>query len=428
MYRIPLLISLLLLAGCASAPLDRTELMPAPAVFEAGRIDPFADVLPEGRRLENEILYATDRDPATADDVERHYASRRGYLLRLGRAEILHGDGRLSWREARQLSLAKPRRMPYRLQVEAVEELGILPDSASAFTDPALLPPDRDAAATAFADAINAKLAHSRSKDIVVYVHGYKVPFENPLLVATELWHFMGYDGVVIPYSWPSTPRLLAYLSDVETTGLSAHYLRQFISYLRRRTAAERIHVVGYSAGTRVVIDAVSMLAMQGGAEAANSRLGQIILVGSDYDTGLFAAALSNGLLDVTERVNVYLSDIDGALRFANRVFGRERLGQLLNAEMPQHVRDLLLDTDELALIDVTDAESAGARSGHSYFRDSPWVSSDILATLKYGLTPAERGLIRQDPNLPSWSFPPDFVDRLRAQLALEETEQPAAR
>ena len=29
------------------------------------------------------------------------------------------------------------------------------------------------------------------------------------------------------------------------------------------------------------------------------------------------------------------------------RVFGRERLGQLLNAEMPQHVRDLLLDTDE---------------------------------------------------------------------------------
>jgi esterase/lipase superfamily enzyme len=65
-----------------------------------------------------------------------------------------------------------------------------------------------------FADAINAKLAHSRSKDIVVYVHGYKVPFENPLLVATEL--------------------------------------RQFISYLRRRTAAERIHVVGVSSGASV--------------------------------------------------------------------------------------------------------------------------------------------------------------------------------
>jgi esterase/lipase superfamily enzyme len=348
--------------------------------------------------------------------------------LRLGRAEIRHGNGRLSWREARQLSLAPKRRIPYRLQVGAVEELGILPDSVSAFTDPALLPPDQDAAATAFATAINDKLARSRSKDVVVYVHGFKVPFENPLLVATELWHFLGYDGVVIPYSWPSTPRLLAYFSDVETTGLSAHYLRQFITYLRRETDAERIHVLGYSAGTRVVIEAVSMIAMEGGIEATNSRLGQVILVGSDYDTGLFAAALGNGLLDVTERVNVYLSGIDGALRFANRVFGRERLGQLLGAEMPLHLRNLLLATDDLALIDVADAENAGARSGHSYFRDSPWVSSDILATLTYGLTPAERGLIRADPSLPIWSYPPDFVDRLRAQLAREGTERPAAR
>jgi len=175
--------------------------------------------------------------------------------MRLGAARSHRADAgasRLSWSDARQLSLAKPRRMPYRLQVEAVEELGILPDSASALTDPALLPADRDAATTAFADAINAKLAHSRSKDIVVYVHGYKVPFENPLLVATELWHFMGYDGVVIPSSWPSIPRLLAYFSDVETTGLSARYLRQFISYLHRRTAAERIHVVGVSSGASV--------------------------------------------------------------------------------------------------------------------------------------------------------------------------------
>ena len=428
MSRIPVLMSLLLLVGCASAPLDRTELMPAPAVFETGGIDPFADVLPEGRRLESEILFATDRDPATTDDLERYYASRRGYLLRLGRAEIRHGDGRLSWREARQLSLAPKRRIPYRLQVGAVEELGILPDSVSAFTDPALLPPDQDAAATAFATAINDKLARSRSKDVVVYVHGFKVPFENPLLVATELWHFMGYDGVVIPYSWPSTPRLLAYFSDVETTGLSAHYLRQFITYLRRETDAERIHVLGYSAGTRVVIEAVAMLAIEGGVEAKNSRLGQVILVGSDYDTGLFAAALSNGLLDVTERVNVYLSGIDGALRFANRVFGRERLGQLLGAEMPPHLRHLLLATDDLALIDVADAENADARSGHSYFRDSPWVSSDILATLTYGLTPAERGLVRADPSLPIWSYPPDFIQRLSARLALERTAQATAR
>jgi hypothetical protein len=69
------LICVLLLAGCASAPLDRTELIPAPAVFESGRFDPFADVAPQARRLETEILFATDRDPAVEGDLERHYAS-----------------------------------------------------------------------------------------------------------------------------------------------------------------------------------------------------------------------------------------------------------------------------------------------------------------------------------------------------------------
>jgi esterase/lipase superfamily enzyme len=148
------------------------------------------------------------------------------------------------------------------------------------------------------------------------------------------------------------------------------------------------------------------------------ARIGEVILVGSDVDTGLFAAALDNGVLDTSERLTVYLSGIDGALRFANLVFGRERLGQLLDGDMPGHVAAALDAAEDLVLIDVTDAEDAGARSGHSYFRESPWVSSDILATLATGLGPAERGLERTRPDLPVWSYPPDFIPRLERALA----------
>jgi len=422
------LICVLLLAGCASAPLDRTELMPAPAVFESGRFDPFAEVPPQGRRIETEILFATDRDPAAEGDLERHYASRRGYLVRLGRARILHGDGKLDWDTATQLSLQANRKPPYRLRVGAVEEIGVLARTASPFTDPALLPADPDAPAAAFAEAVDRTLARARQRDIVVYVHGFKVPFENPLLVASELWHFLGYDGVLIPYSWPATPRLLAYFSDVETTGLSAHYLKEFIQFLRERTSAERVHILGYSAGTRLVLDALSMLALTGEAagesRGTGARIGEVILVGSDVDTGLFAAALANGVLDTSERLTVYSSGIDGALRFANRVFGRERLGQLLDGDMPGHVAAALDAAEDLVLIDVTDAEDAGARSGHSYFRESPWVSSDILATLATGLGPAERGLKRARPDLPVWSYPPDFIPRLERALAAAAAER----
>lgn len=407
-----------LFAGCASAPVDQTELMPAPEVYESGAIDPFERVSVGGRHLRSQILFATDRDPAFPEEDEPHYASRRGYLVRLGHAEILHGDGDLSWDEARQLSLQPRRKQPYRLQVSAVEEIGVLAKTASPFTDPTLLPAHAEAPAAAFAAAVDRQLARSQQRDIVVYVHGFKVPFENPLLVATELWHFMGYDGVFIPYSWPATPRLLAYFSDVETTSLSAHYLGDFIQFLRARTSAERVHILGYSAGTRLVLDALSTLARTDELRGKGARIGEVILVGSDVDVGLFGAALSNGVLDTSERLTVYLSGIDGALRFANRVFGRERLGQLIDQDMPSHVAAALEAADDLVLVDVTDAENAGARSGHSYFRESPWVSSDILATLTTGLGPAARGLVRKQPALPIWSYPPDFIARLQGGLA----------
>ena len=419
----PFLGLFLLVAGCAATPPDHLELMPAPAVFQDGKIDPFDRRGPENRRIETEILYATDRDPAGPSDTERHYANRRGRLVRLGSAAIMHGDGKLTWDEVRRISLARERKEPYPLRVSSIEEIGIFADSASPFTDPGLLPADAEDAAVEFAAAVNRKLDRSVNRDIVIYVHGYKVPFEDPLLVATELWHFMGYDGVFIPYSWPSTPSVLAYFSDIETTTLSAHYLRLFLDYLRERTDADRIHVLGYSAGTRVVIDALSMMAVEGPRGAGEARLGEVILVGSDYDKGLFAAALTNGILGVTDRISVYLSAIDRALGFSSLLFGRERLGEILDGDMPEHVRALLRKRDDLVLLEVTDAENAGARNGHAYFRSSPWVSSDILATLSYGVGPGERGLVQLDSNLPIWSYPPDFIERLRAGLSAPQTQ-----
>ena len=51
--------------------------------------------------------------------------------------------------------------------------------------------------------------------------------------------------------------------------------------------------------------------------------------------------------------------------------------------------------------------------NGHGYFRQSPWASSDILATLAYDLQPADRGLVRATDS-PIWTFPTDYIERLR--------------
>jgi esterase/lipase superfamily enzyme len=113
-----------------------------------------------------------------------------------------------------------------------------------------------------FAAALDARLAAAANKDVYIYVHGYKVDYENPVLVAAELWNFLGNDGAFIAYSWPSTRKTLAYWSDLDDALNSARGLRMLITFLSEHSDAENIHVIGYSAGTRLVARMLADLGM----------------------------------------------------------------------------------------------------------------------------------------------------------------------
>ena len=70
-----------------------------------------------------------------------------------------------------------------------------------------------------------------------------------------------------------------------------------------------------------------------------------------------------------------------------------------------------------LKVTDVrTDTPGADSGNGHAYFRQSPWTSSDILATLTFDLKPQERGL-EQVGGRPIWTFSTDYINKLRAAL-----------
>jgi esterase/lipase superfamily enzyme len=272
------------LTACATKKLNEINLMPAPDVYEDGAVDPFTDINPIEKIPYQGILYATDRSPA--GENHHFYKNKRGHLLRLGIAKIKVGEKGITWEEARRISLLKNRSDKYPLKVTEVEELGILDRSISVFTPPDLITKELYQPAKRFAKLVNEKLKQSRRKDIYIYVHGYKVVFENPVLVATELWHFLGYDGVFIAYAWPSTPKTLAYVSDAETAALSSHFLQIFLQYLAEETDAENIHIVGYSAGTRLVITALAQLAMlhanqDKAAIQRKLRIGHVILTAS---------------------------------------------------------------------------------------------------------------------------------------------------
>jgi len=412
-----------LLSACASAPVDQIELMPAPDVYGDGLLNPLPESNPFDRIPYDGILFATDRSPATEDDPEQYYRNDRGQVVRLGLAEIQFGKKEFTWEFSRHISMLKSRSEEYPVKISNVDEWGIMGSTIPYWFDVSLIsederPPD---ATDRFADAINAQLAASRKKHVYIYVHGYKVGFENPVLVSAELWHFLAYDGAFIAYAWPSTPSRFAYIKDSDTAAGYARNLRLLLQFVAENTDAEEIHVIGYSNGTRLVLRAIEQLALIHEGESADEiweqlRLRNVILVGSDLDRGVFGSYMADGILNVSKHLSIYMSPHDKALGVSQFLTRRQRLGQLWGGkggEMHPLARRALIDyRDQLSFINVSAAEGSDTGNGHGYFRSSPWASSDVLMTLYYGLTPAQRGLVEQE-DLPIYTFPSDYISRL---------------
>ncbi len=398
-------------------------MMPAPGIYAGGYVDPFRDDNPISRDLPPEILYATDRAPAEpGDDRFRYFSYQRAKKLHLGAADVSLGyDQGMTWQEARQISLLKNRTDDFPLRVDAVRDFGVLAETIAPGDDQTERSP---APGRRFMQAIDRRLVDSGNRNVFIYVHGYKVNFENPILVAAELWHFLGYQGAFIAYSWPTKASTLAYVADLDSAVNSARYLRTLVLAIAANTRAERIHIIGYSAGTRLVGRMLADLGMYGysmdpGEIREKVRLGNVILTGSDVDTDILAGYLQDGALRIPTALTLYVSRKDSALEFSRRVFrGRERAGELLERRPLNQREQEFFDTHpQLRIIDVTEAEGSTGGNGHRYFRTSPWVSSDLLMTLLYDLPPEERGLVRETEGWPVWDFPPDYLQRLVQSL-----------
>lgn len=415
--------ALLILTSCGSLPVDQVNLMPAPDVYGDGLINPLPQDSPIPRIPYQGILYATDRQPAGKDDPENYYLNDRGLFVRLGVAKVTLGEKSFGWEIMRNVSMLKTRSDKFPIKIAGVEEWGLLGSTVPYWADIDLMFPDTPPpdATGRFVEAINAQLALSKKKHVYIYVHGYKVVYENPVLVASELWHFMGYNGAFIAYSWPSTPSAFAYIKDSDTSAGYARNFRLLLEAIAEQTDVEQIHLIGYSNGTRLVTRALEQLALiyQGkSAEEiyAKLRIHNTILVGSDLDRGVFTSYMSDGLLNMQKNMTIYMSETDKALGVSHFLTRRQRVGQMFGGSggelTPWGRKALVTYADQISLINVTNAEGAEGANGHGYFRYSPWVSSDILMTLYYGLTPKERGLVGED-GLPMYTFPPDFIYRL---------------
>ncbi len=245
-----LLAILLLMSGCQFSGSYSVKAMPSPVIR--------SDVQSvEDLNAQRDIWYVTDR-ASTPVESNLLYSGDRSNRLHVGLASI-------AVTEATRNQTADKKRY----EINNHTSLGYL---ATALPYNFLTGVDELAGDTPidveFSGELNALLKSSGNKDIYIYVHGYKTLFENPILLASQLWGYMAHQGAFISFAWPSTPRSLAYFKDIETAQISGHNLRLLLEYLSENTDAERINAIGYSSGTRVVLHALHELALKYGASS----------------------------------------------------------------------------------------------------------------------------------------------------------------
>jgi hypothetical protein len=421
-YFVTVFILLLVTLSCRSIKPNQIKKMSPPAVMNDEKYNPFIHgaVIQDRKRLP--ILYATNRVPADSDSWEPHYLSTRSESVRLGVAGITVADIDKTWDDMAMIEASRNLFRKPLLEVLDVEEYGILDTSLTLFSSNDLpqdyleLPKER------FLIELRSQLRQTEIKDVFIFVHGYNVNFENPLLVTAQLWHYLGYRGSFISYGWPATPKPTAYRKDMDTASMSSRSFRLFLDFLAEQDEIHRIHILGYSSGTRVVTEALYQKALELNdlpAEEAQmkTKLGTVILSNSDMDRGQFSSYIMDGELNILERMNLYTSSKDLVLRGSQIVLSLPRMGQTMTEEeLTPAIKDFFDKEEKLSIIDVSDAEKVATNGGHFYFLESPWVSSDVLLNLWTGFDPEERGLEKHE-NLPIWTFPDDYIERSRAVL-----------
>lgn len=381
--------ALLLLTGCRSP-----GLMAAPNLFVNAPDDPFADVPEVWQSNKIDVLYATDRMAQPAKDGRFGYGYARNRSLAFGAAEVVLGDD-VPWDVLKSESVAAVRTVSLAPQVAAVSEALHLPPPNNRYDSVdgrIVLREDIRRAEAEVAGQIAAmlreRLQHTPQKDVFLFVHGYNVNFDQALVTIAQIWHFIGRVGVPMAYSWPAgRGGIRGYTADRESGEFTVFHLKQCLRMLAATPELNRIHIIGHSRGTDVVLTALRELHLELADEAGGMRdalkLGRIVLAAPDLDLQVAGQRISaEGLLYVPERFTIYLSTEDRAIGLSTWLFDSvRRIGKLQSSDLAPEAIESLKDLPEVEFIDARTKRTDFF--DHSYFYQNPAVSSDLILNLR---------------------------------------------
>jgi esterase/lipase superfamily enzyme len=413
---------LMLLFGVLLTACGHTvTLMPTPEGLRDERFDVFS----QNPNIEKDntvtLFYATNRLPEKNASGLR-YSKKFDHTLRFGEATLQLGSEEVTWEQLHEQSTTGERRDTFEISLIRTEETGRLAESES----PEMLPEHLAEFMATLNDAISA----SRFKTLTIYVHGANSSFYRAAAQGAQYRYFTGEQAVVLLFAWPSAENILYYDTDVKNTKQTVPDFNRLLRLMATYSSAERINIIGYSAGGRLSGTALGRLGREYQLENAELikeklRFGQLYFTASDEEMYAFINNVTS-YIHLFDGVTVTADTEDSVLSFAKSTDGRFRLGRGPKDDRSLDLTDAqndwitqAINSNRLNFINLGINKIEGFKFSHGAWYENPWVSTDVIATLNLGLLPEQRGLekYKGDFNRHFWYFPPDYMERLKGSL-----------
>ena len=411
----------LLFVGCATKISESLTLMPTPVLYEEDGLEPFSHVADAMRTPLTNVFYATNR-AHQGHNSSKPYGNGFEDELHLGRAAVRIGERGFSWDDVVRVSLFNTSESYVPVFLEDLNHWGSLTHRAS--DD---MVNWEEESHRQFIAEINAELEHHPQKEVMLYIHGTKTPFDLAVAMAGEIDHFAGKDFVGVVFAWPAHHNILYYVSryDVRRAQHSGEALRDLIRLLAEETVAERINLLCWSAGGRVVSTALHDLRerhpeLDGQALKERYRIGSVVFAAADVEIDRFLKRLP-AASEIAQEVVITVTDDDVALKAGKKFMGGPARMGMIEAEEAEIE---LIRSEHLDNVEIVDVSRGQDRrgfdiKGHHYWYRHPWSSSDIILLMRTDLGPAERGLSPTEID-GVWYLDPDYPNKVRTAARSE--------
>jgi len=230
--------------------------------------------------------------------------------------------------------------------------------------------------------------------DVLVYLHGFNVSFEDAIVRAGQIAFDFGFSGAPIVFSWPSLDSVVGYNSDWGNVNWSTKHIALFLEALVTRTKGRKVHLVAHSMGSKGLLNSLRMLANSGKTQV---KFGSVLLCAPDYDAVLFREQIAGEIKPLAAQWVVYTSQKDIALIASEKLNMGPRLGRPVTYAEGYEI----IDASEIEVTPWSVPET------HSYHAVKKVVLDDMVKAIG-GLAASVRGLkskLARGGRV--WVFPP---------------------